>query len=107
MTTAVAFGAGLSAGIVAMMVALVFGRRKMPGPIPVMCGKCLEEKRTGPRRQLYLELWDTYGMQYTHWPVGDGELKNSRPVDGTLLAEIKGEVARVGALQRAAGLGAS
>lgn len=79
-------------------------RRELLHVVQVTCGTCQQEKRTGPRRQLFVEVWDSYGVQYYQAPVGDGELKNSRPVDGMLLADLKDQVARVGALQRAAGL---
>lgn len=106
MTSAIAFGVGLSLGIVVVVAVLLAGRRP-PRPIAVTCAVCTAAGRTGPRQQLYIEVWDGYGNMYGHYPAGAGERADSRAAaDPTLWADVVRDVERVNALQRAAGLGA-
>jgi hypothetical protein len=68
---------------------------------PVRCGQCASEREPGPRRQLSVELWDSYGMQYKQWRVGTlGELLDTRAVGPWLLQAIATEVLRLERFQR-------
>lgn len=69
---------------------------------PTRCGVCGREQLEGPRRQLFVEIWDSYGMQYKQWAVGKGELLHSRPPGPWLWDAITVELARLDALTHAA-----
>jgi hypothetical protein len=58
----------------------------------------------GVRRQLHVELWDTYGMLYAKYPVGEGEDLRSQPVGPWLTAALKAQVEQINTMQaKAAG----
>jgi len=67
---------------------------------PVVCGECRRRWDRGPRRQLKLELWDTYGMLYESWPTGVGEFLDTRPVTADMVDRIARAVRRVNDFQR-------
>ena len=56
-------------------------------------------RTAGPRRQLYLELWDSYGNLYEKWAVGRGEQLATRDVGPWLLDQVAGLVRRLNAYQ--------
>ena len=71
--TVILFLVGWLTGVIAggLVVALVTaaGRKRAPaepGRWIATCGACAKEQRQGPRTQLYVELWDSYGMMYEH-----------------------------------------
>lgn len=72
--------------------------------VEIVCGRCHEAGRADrtDRQQLYVELWDSYGQMYDRWPVGEGELLNTRAVDFELLRELRQRVAHLNALRRQA-----
>ena len=72
--------------------------------VHIVCGRCHEAGRAEPgdRQQLFVELWDNYGQMYEKWPVGEGELLNTRTVDFELLREIRQRVQHLNALRRRA-----
>lgn len=63
----------------------------------VVCGRCSSIREPGPRRQLSVEVWDSYGMMYKQWYVGEGEQLGTRPVGSWLLDAIAAEVRRINA----------
>lgn len=67
----------------------------------VTCGNCADRRHAGPRRQLSIELWDSYGNQYKQWRVGRwGEDRETREPGPWLYDAIAAEVRRVGMLTR-------
>lgn len=85
--------AGAAAGIV------IFGAltRRRAVRWTVECGRCHTEREAGPRRQLYLEVWDSYGNMYEKFPVGAGELLSTRQVDAALMMDVRQLVGRINA----------
>lgn len=62
----------------------------------VVCGTCSLEREAGPRRQLTIEVWDTYGNQYKQWRVGRwGENHDTRKPGTWLWQQIAAEIARL------------
>jgi hypothetical protein len=66
---------------------------------PVECRDCHQAVEVGPRRQLYVELWDSHGMLYGKWAVGNGEIIGSRPVGPWLLDVLGANVTRLNKFQ--------
>lgn len=88
----VAVLAGATGGVL-LMALLVAGRQRHTWAAE--CGRCHGVREAGPRRQLYLEVWDSYGNMYEKYPVGDGELLGTRPVDAQLLMDVRQVVGRL------------
>lgn len=92
-------------GFAVATVAATFGwilRARMPrehATWPVECRDCHKEYDTGPRRQLFVQLWDTHGMMYASWPVGVGELLASQAPGPWLWDRITQDVARLNKFQ--------
>jgi hypothetical protein len=69
------------------------------------CGNCAQERTGGPRRQLFVEIWDSNGTMYKQWHVGrQGEFKDTRAPGPWLWDQISAEVKRVTAYIDGGGL---
>jgi hypothetical protein len=97
---------GIACGSSGALLMAMLASGKRPVAWVVQCAQCGHEvPHTGhDRRQLHVELWDTYGMLYAKYPVGEGEDLRSQPVGPWLTAALKQQVENVNAMQaRAAG----
>jgi hypothetical protein len=75
----------------------ILAARRVARRWTVQCGDCHATREAGPRRQLYLEVWDSYGNMYEKFPVGAGEMLNTRAVDPSLMAQVRSVVQRINA----------
>lgn len=66
-----------------------------PAAVEWVCTKCgqVTPPERGERRQLNLEVWDTYGHMIAQWPVGEGEQLGSRAIGPWVEAEVGAVVA--------------
>lgn len=96
----------LVALVSATVAALLMSAWKDSQPKPVLrwvtvCGECAREASHGAadRTQLYVELWDTFGMMYAKVPVGVGENLQTQPVGPWLVTALKGQVEQINRMQ--------
>jgi hypothetical protein len=90
----------------AAVTALLVAAWKDSGPKTVrrwvtVCGACAREASHDhqDRTQLYVELWDTFGMMYAKYPVGVGENLQTQPVGPWLVSALKGQVEQINRMQ--------
>lgn len=70
----------------------------------VVCGQCATVRVAGPRRQLSIELWDSYGNQYKAWHVGKGEFLDTKAPGPWLYQQLEAEVTRINSYTHPAAL---